>query len=73
MKLEALNGGRAKLSPEQLEFVGVAKAPPQSSDGWRQPYTLPALPSPDAAMLQALMAIEAVDLGRERMSFLGGG
>jgi hypothetical protein len=28
--------------------------------------------SPDSAMLQALMSIEAVDLGGERMRFLGG-
>ena len=42
-KKAALNGGRDKLSPEQLEFVGVgnARARADLSGGWHQPDTAP--------------------------------
>jgi hypothetical protein len=72
LKLHALNGGRATLSAEELEFVGVVSRRRDVSGGWRQPSTLPASLSPDGAMLQALMSIEAVDLGCDRLRFLGG-
>jgi hypothetical protein len=67
----ALNGGRDTLSDEQLAFVGVGLAARSTSGGWRQPITLPAHLSPDAAMLRALMDIDGMP-GQERMRFLGG-
>jgi hypothetical protein len=67
----ALNGSRSSLTAEELEFVGVVSRRQEGSGGWRQPSTLPAHLSPDSAMLQALMSIEAVDLGRDRLRFLG--
>jgi hypothetical protein len=43
LKAAALNGGRAKLSLEQLQFVGFDLAPPPQR-GWRPAWTiLPAL------------------------------
>jgi hypothetical protein len=72
LKKAALNGGRDRLSREQLEFVGVGGwAPGPTPGGWHQPDTLPAHLSPDAAMLRdALMDIEDTP-GQERMRFLG--
>ena len=44
-KCRAMNGGRAKLSEEQLTFVGFLPERPPDPDGWRPAWTL--LPSVD--------------------------
>ena len=69
----ALNGGRDKLSPDELEFVGVGmNQHAGSSGGWHQPNDLvigDQLSAQDQAMLAALM--DTGDVGQERMRFLG--
>ncbi|MGA9159748.1 MAG: hypothetical protein WB297_02630 [Actinomycetota bacterium] len=40
-KLEALNGGRDKLTLEQLEFVGMGESVRTQSGGWHQSAGLP--------------------------------
>jgi hypothetical protein len=72
-KLEALNGGRDKLSLEQLALVGVVAPPRDTPGGWRQPAGLGAyeldsiLSAEDTELLQALMNAGSAD----RVEFLG--
>lgn len=59
-------GGRAKLSAEELEFVGVVARHRDTSGGWRQPYgrtyeTDSILSAEDTAVLQALMNAGSAD------------
>jgi hypothetical protein len=65
LKEHALNGGRAKLSREQLEFVGVVARHRDASGGWHQPNTAPyelgsILSAEDTELLQALMMVGSV-------------
>ena len=65
LKLHALKGGRDKLSPRELEFVGVNTGP-ISTPGWHAPTglflelfsDLPELSAEVSATLHALMDIE---------------
>jgi hypothetical protein len=77
LKQQALNGGRDKLSPEQLEFVGVVLRRRDVSGGWHQPSDslssyeldspLSALSAEDTAILQSLMNAGHAD----RVGFMG--
>jgi hypothetical protein len=75
LKAAALNGGRDKLSAEELEFVGLgASRRRDTSDGWHQAGSLAGLigdhlSAEDAAMLAALMEVDVP--ARERLEFLG--
>jgi hypothetical protein len=74
LKIQALNGGRDKLSPDELEFVGEGVSARVRSGGWHQPDDLAGLngdqlSAEDSAMLAALM--DTGDPGQERMRFLG--
>jgi hypothetical protein len=78
-RLAALNGGRGKLSAEELAFVGAGSGAPPRSGGWHQIGDLPALASADSDSAQGsetdaamLKAMQALGLGRERLRFLGG-
>jgi hypothetical protein len=74
LKRAALNGGRDKLCPEELEFVGVEVRSAdvrRSPGGWHQPNTAPyelsSILSPeDTALLQSLMNAGST----ERVEFL---
>jgi hypothetical protein len=70
----ALNGGRDRLTREELEFVGVISRRRDSSGGWHQPNVSVIVDSAgmdpaDRELLQALMDVEVPD--RERLRFLG--
>jgi hypothetical protein len=76
LKIEALNGGRDALSPEELAFVGIF--PPRPDDGWHAISDLPALASADANDVQGsetdaaiLRAMQALGMPQERLAFLG--
>ncbi len=68
----------ATLTPEQLQFVGFDEQP-KPRDGWKSAATnleviyhdRDELSSEDSETLAALMAIESVELNRERLEFLG--
>jgi hypothetical protein len=68
IKKAALNGGRDRLTEDELAFIGVTKSSRTATrpDGWRQPNTamfeIEAVLSPeDSGMLQALMNAGSVD------------
>lgn len=74
LKVQALNGGRARLSPEQLEFVGATVHWHDTAGGWRQPVDAVGqfedqLSAEETAMLPALMDVGVP--GRDRLDFLG--
>jgi hypothetical protein len=46
LKAAAMNGGRSKLTIEQLQFVGFDLAPPPER-GWVPAWTIPALSQDD--------------------------
>jgi hypothetical protein len=72
---DALNGGWAKLTVEEREFVGVDTWP-INTPGWRSPTGLYlddplegfGLSAEDSAALHAIMTVGS----RERLEFLGG-
>lgn len=73
LKAKAMNGGRDRLSPDELEFVGVTSRRREVPGGWRQPNTAPheldsILSAEDAELLQSLMS---VGTSQERLEFLG--
>ena len=76
LKTAALNGGRDRLSPEELAFVGVGGVPRRdTSGGWHQAGNLAGpigeeLSAEEQFMLAALMAVDAPN--RDRLEFLGG-
>jgi hypothetical protein len=51
-----MNGEHSQLFRRELDFVGFYE-PRTTEHGWRQPSTLQASVSADAAMLQASMSI----------------
>jgi hypothetical protein len=77
-KVQALNGGRDKLSAEELEFVGVGSGVrTPDTGGWRQPGEFSILspieldadlPERDVELLQSLIS---VGTSQERLEFLG--
>ena len=71
LKQQALNGGRNRLSLEQLEYVGVVSRVRDVSGGWRQltdsAWENDSLLAPeDVEILQSLMMIGST----ERVEFL---
>ena len=73
LKRATLNGGRDRLSDEELQYVGIGVPARDTSGGWRQPNDLAAviadqLSAEDTAMLRELMDVG--DPGRERLRFL---
>lgn len=64
------------LTDEELDFIGMRPNGHGPSDGWREPtalthlYELDTLSPEDSVTLSALMAIDSVDLNRERLEFL---
>ncbi len=69
------------LSEDEFRFVGFTEERPRSRDGWKHASSnlevifhhddRNELSSEDSAMLAALMAVERVDLNRDRLGFLG--
>jgi hypothetical protein len=74
LKVRARRG--EKCSDEELAFVGMEPNGHEPTGGWHVPdgldlYELDDGLSPeDSSMLTALMAIDSVDLNRERLDFL---
>jgi hypothetical protein len=75
-KIEALNGGWAKLTDEERQFVGVeVNEHVRPRDGWRSPIALVIdrlggqMPSTDLHMLERLAGMDTPP--QERLGFLG--
>jgi hypothetical protein len=76
LKVRALRG--EDLSSEEADFVGMRPNGHKPSGGWHHPGDLGSyelddtLSAEDSVTLSALMAIDSVDLNRDRLEFLGG-
>jgi hypothetical protein len=80
-KLQALNGGWGKLTPEERRFVGVevnehVRPPAAAASGWRSPLAIAidklgaSVTPAEVAMLERLMGQDTPP--RDRLDFLGG-